>query len=82
MLFVELLQERDAPLAAGSCAEAVRQSTGHWWVLAFHEIAELPQADAKAQADMIVGFHGWRPRVMPGGDQSSLGDELGFFAGA
>ena len=79
---MQLLEEWNAPPAAGSGTQAVRHPAGHRWILTFEEVAKLSQADAKAQADMIVGFHGWRPRVMPGGDQPSLGDELDFFAGA
>lgn len=57
VLGVEVLQERHAPHAAGAGGEAFGDERRHGRVFNREEGADLPQADAEAEADVVVGVH-------------------------
>jgi hypothetical protein len=56
-LRVEPSQERHAPLAARSGAEAIRELAGNARLLPLHEVHQLALADTEAEADVVVGVH-------------------------
>jgi hypothetical protein len=58
VLGVEVLEERDAPAAAGAGAEAFGDEGGDGWVLAGEERSHLAERDVEAEADFVVGEHG------------------------
>ena len=58
VLGVEVLQERDAPLAAGAGGEALGDEGGDGGVLDGEVGADLAEGDSEAEADVVVGVHG------------------------
>jgi hypothetical protein len=57
VLGVEVFEEGDAPLAAGAGAEAFADEGGDGGIFGFEVGADLPQGDAEAEADVVVGVH-------------------------
>ena len=62
MHLMQLLQERHAPLASSPRAKAIRYLARHARILPSDEVGDLPQRNAKAEADMIVRIHRNRVR--------------------
>lgn len=58
VLGVEVLEEGDAPLAAGAGGEALGDEGGDGGVLAVEEGADFAEGDVEAEADVVVGVHG------------------------
>ena len=58
MLGVQPPQERHAPAAARSRAEALADQRRNGGVVALQEGADLPQGDMKAEANVVVWPHG------------------------
>ena len=59
VLGVEFFEEGDAPSASGAGAEAFADEGGDGRVFAFDVGADLAQGDAEAEADVVVGVHGF-----------------------
>jgi hypothetical protein len=55
---VEVLEEGDAPHAAGAGAEAFTDEAGDGGVFARHEVANLAETHVETEADFVVGLHG------------------------
>ena len=55
---VEVLEEGDAPHAAGAGAEAFADEAGDAWIFAREIVADFAEADVEAEADFVVGKHG------------------------
>ncbi len=56
-LLVHALQEGHAPAAAGAGVQALAELRRHGGALAIEVVGQLPQADAVAQAHVVVGMH-------------------------
>ena len=54
---MELLQERNAPLASGPGAKAVCELAGDRRILTVEERPDFSKADSKAEADLVVRIH-------------------------
>src|SRR5438067_1365704 len=57
VLFEELVQEGDAPAAAGAGAAALGELAGHLRLLDPQVLEQLPLSHAEAKADVVIEFH-------------------------
>ncbi len=55
---MQLLEERNAPLATGSSAEALGDLTRDHGLFALNEVRDFAQRNMKAEAHMVVAVHG------------------------
>lgn len=67
---VKVLEEGDAPLAAGSGAEAFGDEGGDRGVFAPEVSLDLPERDVEAEADMVVRIHANAKRACRAGGPS------------
>ena len=65
---MQVLQEGHAPLAARACTETLAQLAGHLRLGSHQVVAQLAQAHAKAEADMVV-------RIQSGERVGALGSD-------
>lgn len=75
MLGVEMLQERDAPLASRAGAEALGDKGYDWRVFSSQERTDLAQGNVEAQAHVVIGVHGVIQGAPERAGRASVGQE-------